>query len=99
MFFQILTLLVLALVLLLKYFASVQTGNPKQRQIEIQNECNRGEHRHRMLCEERQSLEEQQRGLLVSRMETEDQLGVTKHNLSEQEEKIQEMEDRIDSTL
>ena len=52
-----------------------------------------------MLCEERESLEEQKNSLLVSRRETEDQLNVVKLDLDEQQQKIQEMEDRIDPTL
>ena len=47
-----------------------------------------------MLCEERESLEEQKNSLLVSRRETEDQLNVVKLDLDEQQQKIQEMEDR-----
>ena len=52
-----------------------------------------------MLCEERESLEEQKNSLLVSRRETEDKFNVVKLDLDEQQQKIQEMEDWIDPTL
>ena len=52
-----------------------------------------------MLCEERESLEEQKNSLLVSRREAEDQLNVVKLDLEEEQQKMQEVEDRIDPTL
>ena len=52
-----------------------------------------------MLCEERESLEEQKNSLLVSRRETEDQFNEVKLDLEEEQQKMQEGEDRIDPTL
>jgi|GEM_PF-1581562 hypothetical protein len=97
MFLHILTLLVLASVVVLKYWTNSQTGQLKQKHIEMQNECHRGEHRHRMLCQEKAALQVAQDGLLVSRRETEDRLSVARDDLGEQQKKIQEMEARIDS--
>ena len=95
MFLEFLTLVVLALVLLVKYGTSAHMVKLNQRQLELENKCKEFQGRYRTLVQERKAAEGEEKELKAILQGLENRLNDLKGKLSEQEERNRELQGRL----
>jgi len=94
MVLEVVTLVVLALVLIVKYGTSAHLVKLNQRQLELDNECQQHQSRYKALVTERKASEGEERNIQTNIAKLEAQLEDVRNELAEQEERNRELQDR-----
>ncbi len=95
MFLEILTLLVLALVILIKYATAKHIGALNHEKLELENVCRYNEGLYRQLSQERQNSEAEEESLKNGRSALETNLEELQQALAKQKERNQELGEQI----
>lgn len=96
MFVEVLTVLLLALVIAVKYVTIAYKNKLNQRRIEAQNLQNRNEMRYKAIGKERKAVEAEEKGVQKEVKLLEEHLEHVKGELLEQQERNKELEEQIE---
>ncbi len=96
MILEIMTLVLLAAVLLTKYGTTAHIIRLNQRQAELENECNQYTTQYKALMRERETAEVEEKQVFQNVQMLEYEMEELKIKLSDQEERNQELQERIE---
>lgn len=94
MVLEVITLGILALVLVVKYGTTAHLAKLHHRQLELDNECQQYQSRYKALVSERKAAEGEEKNIQANIVKLEVQLEDVRVQLSEQEERNRELQDR-----
>ena len=94
MVLEVITLIVLAMVLVVKYGTSAHLVKLNQQQLELDNVCQQHQSRYKVLVTERKASEGEEGNIQANIAKLEAQLEDVKSELAEQEERNRELQDR-----
>lgn len=94
MVLEVITLIILAMVLVVKYGTSAHLVKLNQRQLELDNVCQQHQSRYKALVTERKASEGEERNIQANIAKLESQLEDARSELAEQEERNRELQDR-----
>ena len=94
MVLELITLVILAIVLLVKYGTSAHIVKLNQRQLVLDNECQQHQTRYTALVKERKAAEGEERNIRMNITKLEARLEEVRSELAEQEERNRDLQDR-----